>query len=268
MSAARRAAALLEALRARRPLVHVVANLVTMQAVASATRAVGALPVMALAVEEAGEVASGADALVLSLGTPTHERLAAMRVAGREAARRGAPIVLDPVGAGATRYRRSAAAALLDELPVALIRANRGEAAALLGRMRHLRGVETVEPERLDGAALAAALADAHGTTAAVTGAHDHVAAAGKVWVVENGHHWLGATSGSGCMVSAVAAAFCAVGSDRALAAAAALACFGLAAERAAARSGGPGTLVPALLDALFLLGPADLEAGARLREA
>ncbi|MDQ7859931.1 MAG: hydroxyethylthiazole kinase [Armatimonadota bacterium] len=268
MTPASRAAALLETLRARRPLVHVIANLVTMQAVASATRAVGALPVMALAVEEAGEVACGADALVLSLGTPTRDRLAAMRVAGREAARRSVPVVFDPVGAGATRYRRAAAAALLDELPIAVIRANRGEAAALLGRPPRLRGVETVAPEQLDGAALAMALAQARGTVAAITGAHDHIAAAGKLLVVENGHRWLEATSGSGCMATAVAAAFCAVGTDYALAAAAALACFGLAAERAAARAGGPGTLVPALLDALFHLSPADLDAGARLKEA
>jgi hydroxyethylthiazole kinase len=262
------AAALLEAMRTRRPLVHHIANLVTIQAVASVTRALGALPVMALAAEEVGEVAAAAQALVLSLGTPTPERLTAMRVAGREAASRGLPIVLDPVGAGATRYRDAAAEALLEDLVVSVIRANRGEAAALLGRPDHIRGVEAVHADGLDGAALAATLAAARGAVAAITGPHDHVAGGGRLVAVENGHPWLQAVSGSGCMATAVVAAFCAVGPDLVAAAAAGLACFGLAAERAAPHARGPGTLVPALLDALFHLTPADLETGARLRES
>jgi hydroxyethylthiazole kinase len=283
-----RAAVLLAAVREQRPLVHHLANFVTMQAVASATRAVGALPVMAMAGDDAEEVAAAADVLVLNLGTPTPERLEVMLAAGRVATVRGIPIVLDPVGAGATRYRTVAAGRLLDELRVTVVRANPGEAAALLGRSGFVRGVESVESVESaesaagsvvesagagDAAALAAALARERGCVAAVTGARDHVADADRVLVVENGHPWLAAIPGAGCMVTGVIGAFCAAarsmsdGAGPLLAAASALACFGVAAEVAAGHARGPGTLAPALLDALYNLTPEQLRQAARVRE-
>jgi len=333
-----RAALLLAAVREQRPLVHHLSNFVTMQAVASATRAVGALPVMAMAGDDAEEVAAAADALVLNLGTPTPERLEAMLAVGRVATVRGIPIVLDPVGAGATRYRTVAAGRLLDELLVTVVRANPGEAAALLGRSGFVRGVESVgsagsavgsagaggagdaaalaaalsrerglvaaltgAAARLggsgfvrgvesvgsagsavgsagaggagDAAALAAALSRERGLVAALTGACDYVAGAGRVLVVENGHPWLAAIPGAGCMVTGVIGAFCAAarsyadGTGPLLAAASALACFGVAAEIAAAHARGPGTLTPALLDALYNLTAEQLRQAARVRE-
>lgn len=269
-----RAAVLLAAVREQRPLVHHLANFVTMQAVAGATRSVGALPVMAMAGDDAEEVAAAADVLVLNLGTPTPERLEVMFAAGRVATVRGIPIVLDPVGAGATRYRTAAAGRLLDELRVTVVRANPGEAAALLGRSGFVRGVETVESAGAgDAAALAAAIARERGCVAAVTGACDHVAEADRILVVENGHPWLAAIPGAGCMVSGVIGAFCAAarsvpdGAGPLLAAASALACFGVAAEIAAGHARGPGTLAPALLDALYNLTPEQLRQAARIRE-
>lgn len=246
--------ALLAAVRSRRPLVHIFANFVTMQDVARATRAVGALPVMALAGPDAEEIAEQADALVLSLGTPTADRLDAMHAAGRRAAARAVPIVLDPVGAGATTFRTTAARGLLAHLPVAVIRANRGETAALLGQAGRVRGVESVAPEPDAAATLASRLAAAYGGVAAVTGPSDAVADPKRAVIIEHGHPWLAAVSGAGCMVTALVGAFCAVGGDRLAAAAAALVCFGVAAEIAARRAAGPGTLVPALLDALYHL--------------
>jgi hydroxyethylthiazole kinase len=250
---AAQAAGLLAAVRSRQPLVHILANFVTMQAVASATRAIGALPVMALAGPDAEEAAEQADALVLSLGTPTPQRLEAMHAAGRRAAARAVPIVLDPVGAGATAFRTTAARGLLAHLPVAVIRANRGEAAALLGQAGRVRGVESVTPEP-DSAAvlLASRLATACGCVAAVTGPRDEVADPGRAVIVDHGHPWMAVVPGAGCMAAALIGAFCAVGDDRLVAAAVALTCFGVAAETAAGRAAGPGTLVPALLDALY----------------
>jgi len=279
-----RAAVLLGAVREQRPLVHHLANFVTMQAVAGATRALGALPVMAMAGDDAEEVAAAADALVLNLGTPTPERLEVMFAAGRVATARGIPIVLDPVGAGATRYRTAAAGRLLDELRVTVVRANPGEAAALLGRSGFVRGVESVDATESgvesagpagagDAAAMAAALARGRGCIAAVSGACDHVADADRILVVENGHPWLAAVPGAGCMVNGVIGAFCAAahsmadGAGPLPAAAAALACFGVAAEIAAGHARGPGTLAPALLDALYNLTPEQLRQAARIRE-
>lgn len=260
---------LLSAVRGRRPLVHLFANFVTMQAVANAVRALGALPVMAMARDDAEEMAAGADALVLSLGTPSPDRLEAMLGAGRRAAARGTPIVLDPVGVGATAFRSTAVHRLLSELPIAVIRANRGEAAALLGQSGHIRGVETtavggrLEPERL-----APALARAHRCVAAITGARDCAADADRMVMVENGHPWLEAVSGTGCMVTAVVGAFCAVGRDSLVATASAMACFGVAAEMAADRAQGPGTLIPCLLDTLYHVSSEQVAQAARVKES
>ena len=260
---------LLSAVRSRRPLVHLFANFVTMQAVANATRALGALPVMAMARDDAEEMAAQADALMLSLGTPSPDRLEAMLAAGRRAAARGIPIVLDPVGVGATAFRSATAHRLLGELPIAVIRANRGEAAALLGHSGQVRGVESAaaggrpEPERL-----APALARAHRCVAAITGARDCVADAERMVMVENGHPWLEAVSGTGCMVTALVGAFCAVGQDFLVASAAALACFGVAAEMAAGRAQGPGTLIPCLLDALYHMSSEQVTRAARVKES
>ncbi len=265
------AATLLEAVREQRPLVHHLANFVTMQAVAGATRAIGALPVMAMSPEDAEEVAATADALVLSLGTPTPERLEVMLSTGRIAGLRGVPIVLDPVGAGATRYRTAAAGRLLDELHPTAVRANAGEAAALLGQGGLVRGVEYVGAAEPGG--LAAALARERACVAAVTGACDFVADTDRVLGVENGHPWLAAIPGAGCMTAGVIGAFCAVARTQPeapgflLAAACALVCFGVAAEIAADYARGPGTLAPALLDALYYLTPEQVRQEARVRE-
>jgi hydroxyethylthiazole kinase len=213
-------------------------------------------------------MAEHADALVLSLGTPAPDRLEAMLGAGRRAAARGCPIVVDPVGAGSTEFRDTAARRLLDALPVTVIRANLGEAEALLGRHGWVRGVESaVEGQAAGGGATARQLARARGCVAAVTGPVDHVAGGDRLLVVEHGHPWLEAVSGAGCMVSALVGAFIAVGDDRLNATAAALTCFGLAAELASRRAAGPGTLVPHLLDALYHVVPEDLRHATRTRE-
>ncbi|MGQ0572384.1 MAG: hydroxyethylthiazole kinase [Armatimonadota bacterium] len=269
-------AALLSAVRSRRPLIHHMANFVTMQAVANVTRAIGALPIMAMAHDDAAETADQADALVLSLGTPTQDRLDAMVGAGRRAAARGIPIIFDPVGVGATSFRNAAARRLLSELPMAVVRANRGEAAALMGRSGLVRGVESVESvEAVDGLdagalapALARELARLHHCVAAITGPEDYVVDAERILIVENGHPWLQAVSGTGCMATAVVGAFCAVGADHLTAAAAALACFGLAAELAAKDARGPGTLIPSLLDVLYLVTSEQARHAARVRAA
>lgn len=259
--------ALLSALRERRPLVHVMSNFVTMHTVAGAIRAVGALPVAALALEDAEETVLAADALVLNLGTPTPERMEAIMAAGRKAVVRGIPVVLDPVGAGATRLRTDVARHVLAGVGVDVVRSNPGEAAALLGRSGLVRGVEAVGPAA-DGAALARSLARELGCVAAITGPADSIAGPRGLVVVENGHPWMQHAVGTGCMASALIGAFCAAGSDRLVCAAAALACLGVAAEAAARIAGGPGTLVPAMLDALYHMTPDELDRSARVRGA
>lgn len=270
MSVARRridevAASLLALIRERRPVIHHLANFVSMRDVALVTRALGALPVMAMAPEEVEEVVATSDALVVNLGTPTLERLEAIRRAVPVAAARGLPIILDPVGAGGSQLRTSTAKSLLETAGRVVIRANSAEAAALVGLPGRLRGVEAVEQ---DGKALVLVetVVKRFNAVVAVTGARDIISDGAQTLAIDNGHPWLTAISGAGCMATGVIGAFCAVAipTARVEASASALGCFGLAAERAALRAGGPGTLLPLLLDALFAMTPADLQDGIR----
>jgi hydroxyethylthiazole kinase len=254
----------LREIRERRALVHQITNYVVMNETANATLALGALPVMAHAREEVEEMVALARALVLNIGTLSEHWVEAMLLAGREANRRGVPVVLDPVGAGATRYRTQTAKRLLDELDIAVLRGNAGEIATLVGVEAEVRGVEavggTAEPREL--ARAAAAL----GVVAAVTGRVDHVSDGAGELAVANGHELLARVSGTGCMSTALTGCFLAVKGDAPLEAAAeALAAFGVAAEDAAAEAKGPGTFHAALYDALAGLDPETLSSRTRV---
>jgi hydroxyethylthiazole kinase len=235
------------------PLVHHITNVVVTNDVANLTLAFGASPVMAYAPEEVAEMAGLASALVLNIGTLSVATIDAMLLAGRAAAEHGLPIVLDPVGAGATRFRTESAQRLLAELPVTVLRGNRGEIGALVGGGK-MRGVDAVGDE--DPRAVAEAAAAHFGVVVAVTGAVDFVA--GKdvaTLAVHNGHPLLGRVTGSGCMATAAIGVFLTAGEDTATAAALALAGYGLAAERAAFGEPGPGTFRARLLDEVAALG-------------
>jgi hydroxyethylthiazole kinase len=252
-------------LRERRPLVHQITNYVVMNETANVTLAIGALPVMAHAPQEVEEMASVAGALVLNIGTLSEPWVEAMLLAGRAANRAGVPIVLDPVGAGATRYRTDTARRLLDELEVAVVRGNTAEIATLAGRAAEIRGVEAVGAEA-DGAGLARAAAASLGTVVSVTGAVDHVSDGRRVLAIANGDAMLATVTGTGCMSTAVTGCFVAAADGSALeAAAGALVAFGVAGEDAATVARGPGTFHAALYDALYALEPSTLDGRAKL---
>jgi hydroxyethylthiazole kinase len=254
----------LRELRERKPLVHQITNYVVMNETANATLALGALPVMAHAPEEVEEMAAMAGALVLNIGTLSEHWIEAMLLAGKAA---GGPIVLDPVGAGATRYRTETAKRLLDELEIAVIRGNAAEIATLAGREAEIRGVESIGAAD-SGAELARAAAEMLGTVAAVTGPTDHVSDGERVIAVSNGHELLGTVSGTGCMSTAITGAFLAAKPDQPLEAAAeALVAFGVAGEDAARDAKGPGTFHALLYDALYNLDPDTLDSRARVQE-
>jgi hydroxyethylthiazole kinase len=268
MSASVAPGATLAALRERKPLVHQVTNYVVMNETANATLALGALPVMAHAREEVEEMVGLASALVLNIGTLSEGWIDAMRAAGRRASADGTPIVLDPVGAGATRYRTETAKRLLDELAVTVLRGNPGEVATLVGVEAEVRGVESIGGAG-DPAELARQGARRLGVVASVTGAVDFVSDGERVLSVANGHELLAAVSGTGCMSTAITGCFLAAKRDAPLdAAAEALAAFGVAAEDAAAVANGPGTFHAALYDALANLDPDTLAGRARIEPA
>jgi len=257
--------ATLRALRDRRPLVHQITNYVVMNETANATLALGALPVMAHAREEVEEMVGLAGALVLNIGTLSPHWVEAMLAAGKAANERGVPVVLDPVGAGATRYRTETARRLLDEVDVAVLRGNQGEVATLVGVEAEVRGVESLGA-RGEPAELARAAARNLGLVASVTGPVDHVSDGERVLAVANGHELLASVTGTGCMSSAITGCFLAAKRDAPLEAAAeALAAFGVAGEDAAREARGPGSFHVALYDALAALDPDTLDARTRI---
>jgi hydroxyethylthiazole kinase len=257
----------LRALREAKPLVHQITNYVVMNETANATLALGALPVMAHAVEEVEQMAGIASALVLNIGTLSERWIEAMLLAGRTASARKVPVVLDPVGAGATDYRTDAARRLLDAVDVTVVRGNAGEVATLVGGDAEVRGVESmgagIEPMEL-----AREAARRLGVVASVTGRVDHVSDGERTLAVENGHALLGAVTGTGCMATAITACFVAAKPKQPLEAASeALAAFGVAAEDAADGAPGPGTFHTRLYDALYALDPDALDGRTRIRE-
>jgi hydroxyethylthiazole kinase len=254
----------LRRLRERRPLVHQITNYVVMNETANATLALGALPVMAHAPDEVEEMVGLAGALVLNIGTLSPSWVDAMLAAGRAANARGVPVVLDPVGAGATRYRTETAKLLLAELDVAVLRGNAGEIATLVGADAEVRGVESISAG--DPAELAREAARCLGiSVASVTGPVDHVSDGEHVLAVANGDSLLASITGTGCMSSAITGCFLAVADSPLDAAAEALVAFGVAGEDAAVGAKGPGSFHVNLYDALAALDPGTLDARARV---
>ncbi len=241
---------LVDLLRQKRPLVHNITNFVVMNFTANALLALGASPVMAHAAEEVEEMASLSGALVINIGTLSGPWVDAMALASRAAVEHSVPIVLDPVGAGATRFRTETARRLLEEFPVAVLRGNGSEVLALAGAGGQTRGVDSVHGAD-DAHAAAVDLARKFGTVAAVTGVEDFVTDGERSIRIANGHPLMGRITGTGCTASAIAGAFCAVEPDSLIAAASALTVLGIAGELAARSNPRPGTFQYLLLDGL-----------------
>jgi len=254
----------LAAVRSQSPLVHNITNYVVMNTTANALLALGASPVMAHAVEEVEEMTALAGALVLNIGTLSAPWIEGMFLAGRAARARSIPVVLDPVGAGATALRTRTARALIRDARPAVIRGNASEILALREEGAGARGVEsrhTVDEAR----AAAMTLAGEHETVVAVTGPEDFVTDGRCAVRIRNGHPLMARITGSGCTATAVIAALAAVQLDPFAAAVAGLVIFGIAGEMAAADAPQPGTFQVRLIDALAEIEENDLRRGVRI---
>jgi hydroxyethylthiazole kinase len=253
--------------REKRPLVHHITNYVTVNDCANITLCAGGAPVMADAPEETAEMAAIASSLVLNIGTLNTVQIESMILAGRMANERGIPVILDPVGAGATRFRTDTTRRLLDELEITVLKGNAGEIGVVAGVEAIVRGVDSHGVSG-DPVTIAHRLAKALGIVVAVSGATDIVTDGKHTLLVENGHPLMGSISGTGCMAASVTGAFCAESKDPLTASVAAFAALGLAGERAAALAHGPFSFKMALFDELANLTPQDLATGARVRTA
>ncbi|WAW09340.1 hydroxyethylthiazole kinase [Oxalobacter vibrioformis] len=250
------------AVRENRPLVHNITNYVVAPYNANALLALGASPVMAHAHEEAGEMAQLASALVLNIGTLDPYWVTAMKHAMAAANEAGKPVVLDPVGAGATAYRTETVHELIRLGPPAIIRGNASEILSLAGYTAPTKGVDSAATS---GTAVTAArmLAERINGTVCISGADDHVVDSVGRWLsLSNGHEWMTRITGTGCSASAMVGAFAAIQPDRWRATAAAMAYLGvageIAAEEAIKAGCGVGSLQMRLLDRLQLLSRQD----------
>ncbi len=245
--------ALLEKIRAQKPVVHHLTNWVTIYDCANVVKVLGGSPVMAHAAEEVAQMAGRAGALVLNIGTLTVEFVEAMKLAARSANARGIPVILDACGTGATALRDQKTLELLKEVKINLLKGNASEIARVSGEEVVTRGVDAAPVDR-NLPELARNLARERHLTVVITGKVDLVADASRIFRVKNGPPLLAQVVGTGCMATSVIGAFAAVEADLAKAAAAALVCFEVAAEAAAEKAAGPGSFKERLFDCLFHL--------------
>jgi hydroxyethylthiazole kinase len=262
----KKAAEIFLKIRKQKPLVHQITNFVVMNDTANITLHIGALPVMAQAKEEMSDMTAIAGALVLNIGTLQADWVESMKLAGKKANDLHIPIVLDPVGAGATNYRTKTSLDLLQNLRIGVLRGNSGEIGALSGTGGEVKGVESIgsikNPE-----SVAQALSKKYGCVVAISGKRDIIADGKNVYYVDNGHELLTTLTGTGCMATSVIGAFCAVEKDYVLAAACGLAVYGLAAELAAKKAKGPGSFKVAFFDAVYNLTPEQIIKGVRIQK-
>lgn len=253
---------LLQQVREENPLVHNMTNQVVANDVANSLIALGASPMMAYAEEEVEEVAQFARAVVLNIGTITKETADAMIKIGRAANKNNVPVVLDPVGVGATSFRKEIVAKLTDAIQFTAIRGNAAEMATVAGKEWESKGVDAGRGHA-SKEDIVRTIAQNYQCVAAISGEVDFVSDGTKVISISNGHLLMGKITGSGCMLSGLCGAFVSLLPKEPLdSIVAAHTVYTIAGERAGERSDvqGPGTFRAALMDELYRLDPSDAE--------
>ena len=262
-------------LRKQRPLIHVVTNFVVMNQTANVLLALGAAPTMSWAKEDLEYISGISDGLCVNMGTPTQDRVEAMETLMQLAEASGKPLVLDPVGAGAGPHRTKIARTLSSLAPHKIIRGNASEICSLIANHSSPRGVDNTmsaaEAKNIlithgrAGDQTAGAqeqgielkggqLLTEHASCLLVSGKEDMIIGPAQALILKNGSPLMNVVTGTGCILSAMTAAFYAVSESPFEAAVAACAVAGIAGELAAEKSAGPGTFLPNFIDALYTL--------------
>lgn len=236
---------MLEQVRAANPLVHNITNVVVTNFTANGLLALGASPVMAYAIEEVADMASIAGALVLNIGTLHEAEVQAMLAAGQSANQHDVPVILDPVGAGATAYRTETARKIMEQVRVSVVRGNAAEIANLSGEAWQIKGVDAGDAEG-DRIKLALRAANRWKCIVVITGREDVITDGSTTYIVHNGHSLLTKVTGTGCLLTSVIGAYAAVQRDLLEAATAAVSMYGIAAQLAAEHTAarGPGSFL------------------------
>lgn len=240
----------LSMIREQSPLVHNITNYVVMNWTANGLLALGASPVMAHAMEEVADMTKISRALVVNIGTLSAPWIEGMKLAVQTASDLKIPIVLDPVGAGATAFRTRTAHELLGVGQFSVIRGNASEIAALAGHDAHSKGVDSMMLSS-DAVSAAKLLSEKYNCVVVVSGVTDFIVRRDECVKVEGGHEMMSRVTGMGCLTSSLIGAFCAVESDYLIAATEAMKTMARAGELAATGSQGTGSFAVAFLDAL-----------------
>jgi hydroxyethylthiazole kinase len=268
---------LLKTVKEKNPLVHHITNYVTVNDCANITLAIGGSPVMAEDINEVRDMVSLASSLVINIGTLNSRSVESMLEAGKRANELNIPVILDPVGAGATPYRTETAKRIIREVKLAVIRGNLSEIKTLYGIKTKTKGVDACESANINGNELtdekemAKAFANELNTVIAITGAVDIITDGKVLYSVENGHKIMAKVTGTGCMVTSLIGSYLGAGDNNLLAALAGVVSMGIAGELAYEgldkNHGGTGTLKVKILDAIYNLSEAEIMKRSKVNE-
>jgi hydroxyethylthiazole kinase len=258
----------LEKVREVNPLVHNITNVVVTNFTANGLLSLGASPVMAYAAEEVADMARIASSLVLNIGTLNPQTVDSMIIAGKAANESAVPVVFDPVGAGATRYRTDTAQKIMREVSVSIIRGNAAEIANVIGEEWEIKGVDAGDAKG-NIIELAITAAQKLNCIVAITGKDDVVTDGKTTYTVSNGHPIMTKVTGMGCLLTSVLGAFAGVEKDLLTASVAGLAYYGIAAEKAAVKTAelGPGSFHIEFLNQLSLVSSEDINLHASFKK-
>ena len=266
---------MLENVRKTCPLIHNITNYVTVNDCANVLLACGGSPIMSDDVDEAEDITSICGGLNINIGTLNQRTIPTMHKAGKKANTLGHPVVLDPVGAGASKLRTQTAKDLIDDVKFTVIRGNISEIKALALGTGGARGVDAdvadkVTKENLmQAVSFAKDFAKQTGAVIAITGAIDIVADGEKAYCIYNGHPMMSSITGTGCQLSSITAAYVTANPETPLEAAAAAVCLmGVCGEKAYARltaQDGNATYRNYIIDAIYNLTGEELEEMAKI---
>lgn len=264
MSSIKEFTKLVDVVLVENPLVHHITNYVTVNDCANICLAIGGSPIMADAIEEAADIASISSSLVLNIGTLNARTVESMLAAGKSANEKGIPVIFDPVGAGASKYRNEVTNLILKEIKVAVIRGNISEIKYISGISSNVKGVDaSISDEDSDGVAIASDLACKYDCVVAITGEVDTVSDGERTVLLSYGHEQLSTITGTGCMCTSLVGAFCGANPEKIFeATSAAIICMGIAGEMAheKCKEEGNGSFHAALIDAVSQMDSANMD--------
>jgi hydroxyethylthiazole kinase len=268
---------LLNNVKEKNPLVHHITNYVTVNDCANITLAIGGSPVMAEDINEVRDMVSIASSLVINIGTLNSSSVQSMLVAGKIANKLNIPVILDPVGAGATNYRTDTAKRIIGEVKLAVIRGNLSEIKTLYGIEAKTKGVDASDivyenvNARSEVKEMARELANKLKTIVAITGAEDIITDGKTLYSVENGHKIMAKVTGTGCMCTSLIGCYLGAGDNNLLATLAGIVSMGIAGEIAYEgldkNNGGTGTLKVKILDAIYNLSQTEIIERSKINE-